>query len=195
VPPAPSIGSTTSGFQPFGFAGGLYDSHTKLTRFGARDYDAHTGRWTSKDPIFTINLYPYADSDPINRRDPTGEISLATTAIGVEITLVAILLAAFVIATSQTSHFNQPFGIPTRPIDQVGQFCPISFSDASKGAGAAPKPKWIETVEHPQPRIPWDDPALFPKGSPPGSGGWFRVGFVLFRLLQVLAEHTRTILR
>jgi hypothetical protein len=34
------------GFQPFGFAGGLYDRDTKLVRFGARDYDAATGRWT-----------------------------------------------------------------------------------------------------------------------------------------------------
>jgi uncharacterized protein RhaS with RHS repeats len=30
---------TNPGFQPFGFAGGLYDQDTKLTRFGARDYD------------------------------------------------------------------------------------------------------------------------------------------------------------
>jgi len=34
---------TNPGFQPFGFAGGIYDQHTKLTRFGARDYDASTG--------------------------------------------------------------------------------------------------------------------------------------------------------
>ena len=42
---------TQPGFQPFGFAGGLYDPDTKLVRFGARDYDPRTGRWTAKDPI------------------------------------------------------------------------------------------------------------------------------------------------
>jgi RHS repeat-associated protein len=45
------INDTNPEFQPFGFAGGIYDNHTKLTRFGARDYDATTSRWTSKDPV------------------------------------------------------------------------------------------------------------------------------------------------
>ena len=36
--------NTSPGFQSFGFAGGLYDDDTKLTRFGARDYDARVGR-------------------------------------------------------------------------------------------------------------------------------------------------------
>ena len=64
------------GFQPFGFAGGMYDPHTKLTRFGARDYDAFTGQWTRKDPIGFAggyaNLYTYSISDPINRLDQFG---------------------------------------------------------------------------------------------------------------------------
>jgi RHS repeat-associated protein len=38
-------------FVPFGFAGGLPEPLTGLVRFGARDYDPQTGRWTAKDPI------------------------------------------------------------------------------------------------------------------------------------------------
>ncbi len=33
---------TNPGFQPFGFAGCLYDVDTKLCHFGAREYDAET---------------------------------------------------------------------------------------------------------------------------------------------------------
>jgi RHS repeat-associated protein len=66
---------TAPGFQPFGFAGGLYDADTGLVRFGARDYDATVGRWVSKDPIGFrggLNLYVYCGNDPINCVDPTG---------------------------------------------------------------------------------------------------------------------------
>lgn len=67
---------TNPGFQPFGFAGGLYDQHTGLTRFGVRDYDAQVGRWTAKDPLLFrrggANAYIYVGSDPINLSDPTG---------------------------------------------------------------------------------------------------------------------------
>jgi RHS repeat-associated protein len=67
---------TNPGLQPFGFAGGLYDKDTGLVRFGARDYDAETGRWTAKDPIgfagSSVNLYEYTFNDPINFIDPTG---------------------------------------------------------------------------------------------------------------------------
>jgi RHS repeat-associated protein len=64
------------GFTPFYFAGGLYDSQTKLTRFGARDYDSKIGRWTTSDPIgFSggdANLYSYCFLDPVNRNDFNG---------------------------------------------------------------------------------------------------------------------------
>jgi RHS repeat-associated protein len=87
------IGNTgTADIQPFGFAGGLYDRDLKLVRFGARDYDPETGRWTAKDPIgfaggdtnlygytgsvgkplVETNLYNYVLGDPVNLVDPLG---------------------------------------------------------------------------------------------------------------------------
>jgi RHS repeat-associated protein len=68
---------TNPGFQPFGFAGGIYDQNTKLTLFGVRDYYAETGRWTAKDPILfaggSKNLYGYALGDSVNLLDPNGK--------------------------------------------------------------------------------------------------------------------------
>ena len=68
---------TSPGFQPFGFAGGLYEPDTGLVRFGARDYDPEVGRWTAKDSIRFAggdpNLYGYVVNDPVNLIDPSGE--------------------------------------------------------------------------------------------------------------------------
>jgi RHS repeat-associated protein len=68
------------GFQPFGFAGGLYDRNTGLVRFGSRDYDAGTGRWTAKDPTGLEdgpNVYVYVLGDAINLVDLTGRTATA----------------------------------------------------------------------------------------------------------------------
>lgn len=79
------LSDTNPGFQPFGFAGGLYDPDTKLVRFGARDYDPETGRWTSKDPILfnggDMNLYGYVLADPVNLIDPSGNNPLIAAPI------------------------------------------------------------------------------------------------------------------
>jgi len=77
------LNDTNPGFQPFGFAGGLYDPDTGLTRFGYRDYDPTVGRWLAKDPILfeggQANLYLYCHGDPINSLDPWGLVSVAPT--------------------------------------------------------------------------------------------------------------------
>ena len=64
------------GMQPFGFAGGLYDSATNLVRFGARDYDADVGRWVARDPVrfggAQLNVFSYLSSLPTVGYDPSG---------------------------------------------------------------------------------------------------------------------------
>ncbi|MFQ3260797.1 MAG: RHS repeat-associated protein [Reinekea sp.] len=61
---------------PFGFAGGLKDNHTGLIRFGYRDFDPETGRWTARDPIGfaggDTNLYGYVGGNPVMFIDPNG---------------------------------------------------------------------------------------------------------------------------
>ena len=70
------LADTNPGWTPFGFAGGLYEAASGLVRFGARDLDANSGRWTSKDPLGfaagSSGLFAYVQSEPVNRGDPTG---------------------------------------------------------------------------------------------------------------------------
>jgi RHS repeat-associated protein len=88
------IRDTQPGFQPFGFAGGLYDTDTGLVLFGARDYDPSTGRWTAKDPIGfaggDTNLYGYVLDDPLNLTDPEGESLIsAAKEVGMDVSNAA----------------------------------------------------------------------------------------------------------
>ena len=60
---------------PFRFAGGIWDEDTKLIRFGVRDYDPETGRWTSVEPLGfagSRNWYVYAGNDGVNFVDLDG---------------------------------------------------------------------------------------------------------------------------
>ncbi len=84
------ISDSNPGFaMPFGFAGGLYDRDTKLVRFGYRDYDPETGRWTAKDPIGfaggDTDLYGYCVNDPVNWADPwglSGTLTIHSSGVG-----------------------------------------------------------------------------------------------------------------
>ncbi len=86
---------------PLGFAGGLADSDTGLTLFGARDYDPTLGRWIAKDPIGfaggDANLYGYCLGDPVNLVDPSG-----LDTYGVSTGLPAFTASAFGIGVSYT---------------------------------------------------------------------------------------------
>jgi len=82
---------------PFGFAGGLHDRDTGLVRFGYRDYDPDTGRWTAKDPIGFAggdsDLYGYCVNDPVNGFDPSGLMDAVSMLPGLTAVGWAIALA------------------------------------------------------------------------------------------------------
>ncbi len=68
---------------PIGFAGGIQDPTTRLVRFGLRDYEPASGRWTARDPIFLaggqMNLYEYVGSSPVRFRDPMGLLCIGAS--------------------------------------------------------------------------------------------------------------------
>jgi RHS repeat-associated protein len=104
------LSDTSAGFQPFYFAGCLYDQDTKMCHFGARDYDASTGRWLSKDPLLfgggDTNLYGYTMNDPINLIDSAG-----TDASGAVIGGCVTAIGAGVLTLGGKKYANVGIGI------------------------------------------------------------------------------------
>jgi RHS repeat-associated protein len=88
---------------PFGFAGGLHDRDTGFVRFGYRDYDPDTGRWTAKDPILfaggDTDLYGYCLNDPVNFVDPSGLLNLAEAYAKIESALKPYVVGGALVVT------------------------------------------------------------------------------------------------
>ncbi|XXJ21328.1 RHS repeat domain-containing protein [Desulfovibrio caledoniensis] len=81
------IEDTNPGLRlPLGFAGGLHDRDLGFVRFGWRDYDVRTGRWTAPDPIGEKggdpDWYGYCLDDPVNGVDPLGVFRFGKRGLG-----------------------------------------------------------------------------------------------------------------
>jgi RHS repeat-associated protein len=118
----------------------LYDPDTRLTRFGARDYDAETGRWTAKDPILfaggDTNLYGYVLNDPINWVDPFGlqRVFVDTSGIVSWNQAVRNWLPSF-IPTAILDYFfpGTPKGVADQLSGEIGGLaCPIGTINISR---------------------------------------------------------------
>jgi RHS repeat-associated protein len=113
---------SSPGFQPFAFAGGLNDVDTRLTRFGARDYDATTGRWMSKDPIgfrgASTNLFLYVAAVPVQGIDPSGLLTVDTRSLRSNLgaqrgkwTQAYALLQQFARSPKCSKQFRDKYGV------------------------------------------------------------------------------------
>jgi RHS repeat-associated protein len=118
------VADTNPAFSvPFGFAGGLHDRDTGLARFGYRDYDPETGRWTAKDPILfaggDLDLYGYCLNDPVNWVDPDGlfvdssGVYTGITTIAAEATGASVAATGGAIAAGVVAGVGAYVGMPT----------------------------------------------------------------------------------
>lgn len=127
-------------FQPFRYAGGLYDSDTGLIRFGARDYDPTIGRWTSKDPIGfgggDTNLYNYVANNPINDTDMSGLASDCTRPLNFLPGQAGYVSHEFVCYTGKDGKVKCGGLGPTgNPLSSPGQIEPDQPNGTCKDAG------------------------------------------------------------
>jgi RHS repeat-associated protein len=129
---------------PIGFAGGVTDPVTGLVRFGYRDYEPASGRWTARDPALfggrQGNLYAYVGNNPVGQRDVSGLFSLSISGyegvgggLGIGITSQGISLCGEVGFGFGGGASVDPFGGLAAEgntlIAQVGVDCgPLSLS-------------------------------------------------------------------
>jgi RHS repeat-associated protein len=80
------LSDSNPGFQPFIFAGGVFDNDTRLTHFGFRDYDSSSGSWMAPEPLsrspsyvagsafraISVPTYAYALNNPLRYVDSSG---------------------------------------------------------------------------------------------------------------------------
>ncbi|GEM_PF-504202 len=151
---------------PFGFAGGLVDQHTGLIRFGFRDYDPETGRWTARDPIGfaggDTNLYGYVLADPVNGIDPEGLFVWTLPAFGGAAEALLGAAAGVLAGTALGDWLSELMYSESAGAGDGGEQCPGNVPDFDFGDPTKP-PVGQDGAE-------WDWRGQPPVGGP--KGGW-----------------------
>ena len=158
---------------PIGFAGGLYDPDTGLVRFGYRDYDPDTGRFTALDPLGNAggdsDWYGYCLDDPVNLADPEG--LAGTSAWGA---FMDWLVPSAEAASLTTDMDNNSTTFDPRPEDPDGKPFTIETrnqvtSDSNAGANDPFSTDDVRVIDHTEtPKSFGPDGAYIDTGDPRG---------------------------
>ena len=127
----------TNFFRYVGTYGVEYDTDD-LYYMRARYYKPSVGRFLTEDPVWSTNLYPYADNNPISKIDPNGKtpvhIALGVGLLLVEFGVIDVGIALYV--NSSDKYTQNEKNIATG--GAVASFITPGalYSGASLGAGA-----------------------------------------------------------
>jgi len=111
---------------------GTTDTNTGLTNVGAREYEPSTGRFISRDPVFSaddaqnIGGYTYSGNDPLNKMDPSG-LFWGSSVFKKVVKVAAVVAVAAVVVVAVA----QPELIPVI----AGAFAEGAAGAAASGAG------------------------------------------------------------
>ena len=128
--PAPTTPTGAAG--DFRFQGAWLEDGSGLYNMRAREYDARTGRFTSRDPAIgdfknpeTLHPYVHASSNPYLYRDPSGLFSLPDISISsvIQETLAGLKTAAISYAKSWARDKVQSFFV-TQFTDLIRAYLP-----------------------------------------------------------------------
>ena len=129
----------------YGFAGEAFDSTTHLAYHRARWMDARVGKFTSADTHFgrlheprTQHLYEYANIDPVDRGDPSGnDFDMASTSAAVSVSAIESLAASVVI-----------MALATQAVCDIGQSIPGVSINISRCPSTEYFNHYADTVEY-----------------------------------------------
>ncbi|NQX62604.1 S-layer homology domain-containing protein [Paenibacillus qinlingensis] len=108
-----------------GYAGGLEDRDTGLVRFGFRDYDPVSGRWTARDPILLesgqTNMYAYVNNNPIMFRDPCGQLCVGASVYAVVGIGGKVCITEEGVSACGDTGFGVGLGLEVSPFEDIAK--------------------------------------------------------------------------